>query len=140
MALSQDTPVELVIGDKNIIPAGAGEVVYEGSMVGESDGDTGQATAGYGEALVAGDTFVGHAIDGVDNTGGADGDKDIQVRHGIYRLQVTLTGVAISDVGATVYASDDATLTLTAGSNSTVGKVARYVSANTCVVEFNTLQ
>lgn len=139
MSLSVDTPMERILGDFNSIPAGAGEKVYEGSMVGESDGTSGQATAGYGEALEPGDTFVGHAEKQVDNTDGANGAKDIRVRCGRYRLEVTLAAVAIADVGRKVYASDDATLTFTAGSNSEVGKVARYVSANLCIVEFNTL-
>lgn len=136
MSLTKDTPIERKLGDFNSIKAGADEVIYEGSMVGESDGTSGRATAGYGEALQAGDTFMGHALEGVDNTDGSDGDKEIKVRRYRYVCEVTLTGVAISDVGSNVYASDDATLTLTAGSNSQVGVVHRYISANLCEVEF----
>ena len=136
-ALSANAPIVHELGDYNSIPAGADEIVYEGSMIGESDGTSGQVSAGYGEALVVGDTFVGHSRDKVDNTGGSDGDKDIRVLSGRYRLEVTLTSVAITDVGSAVYASDDVTLTLTPNA-SPVGVIIRYVASNTCVVEFRT--
>ena len=43
MALSKDTPLVQVVGNRNSIPAGSGLTFYEGAMVGESDaGDSGQ--------------------------------------------------------------------------------------------------
>lgn len=142
MALSVDTPVIEVVGrgsGRGSIPCGADAVVYEGAMISESDADSGEVTAGYGQPLESGETFVGHAVDGVDATDEDDGALNILLRTGRYSLVVTLTGVAITDVGAAVYASDDATLTLTASTHTQVGKVARYVSANTAVVDFETL-
>lgn len=138
MALSANEPLVQVGagGYRNSVPCGSALTAYEGAMIGESDGDSGQATAGYGEPLVAGDTFLGHSIDKVDNSAGGDGGKNIEMLSGRYRLKVTITGVAITNVGATVYASDDATLTLAAGANSAVGIVTRYLAANTCEVEF----
>lgn len=132
MALSADTYLTRCVGG-NAIPAASDAVVYKGSMISIS-ADSGDV--GYGHALVASEVFAGHAKVGVDNTDGADGAENIEVDAGRYSLKVTLTGVAASNLNATVYASDDATLTLTAGSNSTVGKVVRYISANTCEVEF----
>jgi hypothetical protein len=51
---------------------------------------------------------------------------------------VDVTGVtAETDVGATVYASDHRTLTLTSSSNTAVGKVKQFVSTGVAVVELN---
>jgi hypothetical protein len=63
---------------------------------------------------------------------------NVQHLQGKYRLKVTLTGVAITDVNRRVYASADDTLTFVPTSNSYVGKVVRYVAANTAEVEFDT--
>lgn len=130
MALSGNTPQNVVEGDFMDFPVAASQTIYEGSMVGLS--------SGYARALTAGDTFVGHAFAKAVEATAADGGVDVKVRSGIYRMKVTLASVAVSDVGKDVYASDDGTYTLTQGSNSYVGRVAQYVAANTCVVEFRT--
>lgn len=132
MALSQDTPIKHELGgyiDYDVLTL---MTIYEGSMIGED------AATGYVRALVAGDPFLGHAIEAVDNSAGASGAERVRVLagEGTYKLQVTLTGIAITNLGEAVYASDDGTITLTAGGNSYLGFVSRYVSANTCVVEF----
>lgn len=130
MALSADTPVVLEEGGFNHLPVKASTKIYEGALVG--------LTSGYARGLVAGDTFVGVAARQADNSAVAtDGAINVKVRAGRFCEQVTLASVAVTDVGKAVYASDDATFTLTATSNSLVGRVARYVAANTCVVEFN---
>jgi len=131
--LAADAAVVDVLGDRNSAPIIADDIVYEGAMVGDN-------ASGYGRPLVAGDPFLGHNIEKVDNTGGAAGDKNITLRSGRYRLKVTLTSVAITDVGKVVYASDDATLTLSQGGNSRVGVVVRYDTTNTCIVEFQTAE
>jgi hypothetical protein len=132
MALSANAPLSEVVGKYGEHPVAASATIYEGSMCG--------AASGYARALTAGDLFLGHAFEKVDNSAGSAGDKDVKLLTGIYRLQVTLTSVAITDIGKDVYASDDGTLTLTAGSNSRVGRVHRYVTTNTCVVEFHAQQ
>lgn len=132
MSLAENTNLPLVVGD-NAVPAAADAVGYKGSMISISETS---GEEGYGQALVAGEVFAGHCLDDFDNTDGDDGDIDIQVRAGKYRLKVTITDVAVTNVGDTVYASDDGTYTLTEGSNSQVGKVTRYVGSNTAEVEF----
>lgn len=127
-ALSADTSYPEELGEYDELPVKASAVIYRGSAVG--------LTAGYARALNAGDVFVGHAFAAVTGTA-ADGGAKVKVRRGRYRLQVTITSIAVTDVGKTVYMSDDATYTLTATSNSPVGKVLRYVTTNTCIVEFN---
>jgi hypothetical protein len=129
MALSKNTPIKEVLGDFEDLPLYQAIHAYEGSMIfNRADG--------YATNVAGGLTFRGHADAEADNASGASGAKNVRVRRGNYRLQVTLTGVALTDQGKDVYASDDGTLTLTATSNSRVGKVARYVSSNTCIVEF----
>jgi hypothetical protein len=117
-----------VKGDNNSIPIIAADIVYEGAMVGDNG-------AGYGRPLAAGDVFVGHSVDKVDNAAGAAGAKNIQLLAGRYRQIVALVGL-ITDVGQPVYASDDAVLTFVAPSNSYVGVISRYVSATKMEVEF----
>lgn len=130
MALSKNTPVKEVLGDFTDYPLYQAIHAYEGSMIFiQADG--------YATTAAGGLAFLGHADAECDNSAGSSGDKSVRVRRGEYRLQVTLTGVAIADVGDPIYASDDGTLTKTSTSNSLVGRIVRYVAANTCVVEFN---
>jgi hypothetical protein len=132
--LAVDAPMTESIGD-NGIGIIANDIVFEGAMVGDN-------AAGYGRPLVAGDKFVGHSTKRVDNTvtgpggvAGAAGDLNIPLKNGHYRLIVPLVGT-ITDVGQPVYASDDATYTFVATSNSYVGFISRYVSATKMEVEF----
>lgn len=126
--LAANAPVTEVQGYHNSIGIIAADIVYEGAMVGDNG-------AGYGRPLTAGDAFVGHALEKVDNASGAAGDKNIRLRSGRYRLEVALVGL-ITDVGQPVYASDDSVLTFVAVSNSYVGVITRYVSATKMEVEF----
>jgi hypothetical protein len=126
--LAADKARAYELGDIQELPVVATDIIYEGAAVGLS--------SGYARPLVAADTFLGFAESKVDNSTGAAGDKNVRVRT---RGQIVLsvTGVtAVTDVGATVYASDDDTFTLTSTSNTAVGKVARYVSGTTVVVAF----
>lgn len=114
----------------NDIPVISSDVIYEGAAVGES------ASTGNARPLVAGDTFLGFATAKADNSSGAVGDTYVRVRQkGMVKL--TVTGVsADDDLGTTIYASDDATFTTTVGSNTPIGKLARWVSGTTCIVRF----
>lgn len=113
----------------NDVPAIASDIIYEGSAVGENG-------SGYFRPLVAGDPFAGFCLVNCDNSSGAAGGKNIHVRaKGVAVLSVT--GVtAVTDEGSTVYASDDDTFTLTAGSNSAIGKIIRYISGTKVEVAF----
>jgi len=126
--LAANSPMTKVKGDNNSIPIIAADIVYEGAMVGDN-------ASGYGRPLVAGDKFVGHSIDKVDNTSGAAGAKNIPLISGHYRQEVALVGL-ITDVGRPVYASDDAAFSFSAAGNSYVGVISRYVSATKMEVEF----
>jgi len=130
MALSADTPRAYELGSINTLPVKASTLIYEGAAVGD-DG------AGYMRGCVAGDPFRGFAQSQADNSAVAtDGAINVDViAEG--KVEVTLSGVAITDVGKPGYVSDDGTFTLTAGTNTKIGWVHRYVGTNTCVVAFS---
>lgn len=128
MALSADTPRAYELGTVNKVPVSASTLIYEGAAVG--------ITSGYARGLVAGDDFLGFARGRADNSAVAtDGAIGCEV-YSKGLIELTITGVAVTDVGLPVYASADGTFTLTQGSNSYIGLVYRYVKANTAVVAF----
>ncbi len=129
MPLSADNPRTFEIGDHNDLPVKASSKIYEGSAVG--------LTGGYARALNAGDSFGGFADRAVDNSSGADGAVNVSVsRFGL--IQLAISGLAVTDIGKPVYASDDNTFTLTATSNSAIGRVSRWVSSGVGIVAFRT--
>jgi len=111
-------------------PVIASDIIYEGSAVGENG-------SGYSRPLVAGDPFQGFAIDGdYDNSDGSAGDINVHVQaEGIAILAISALAVTANDQ-APVYASDDNTFTLTAGSNTLIGNVRRWVSTGYAEVAF----
>lgn len=128
-ALSADKP-RIYGGDgDNSMPVKASTKIYEGAPVGD-DG------SGYARNLVAGDPFRGFAYRQADNSSGAAGDINVRLVTEGY-IQLAISGLAITDVGKAVYASDSDTFTLTAGSNSFIGRVHRFVSSGVGIVEFD---
>lgn len=109
------------------LPLKASAAVYEGAALGNS--------SGYARPLVAGDNFLGFAVE--DDTGGSsDGDVVTPViRKGVI-CDVPVVGASAASLGAAVYMSDDGTFTLTASGNSQIGKVSRHVTGTTCNVYF----
>lgn len=126
--LSQDVARAYEQGDRNHIPVIAADIIYEGAAVGDNG-------SGYARPLTAGDPFRGFAVTQADNSAGSAGAITVEVRHE-GRVQLSIGSLAITDVGKPVYASDDATFTLTATSNSYVGRVIRWVSSGVGVVDF----
>jgi predicted RecA/RadA family phage recombinase len=127
MALTANTIRPLGWGNVTQYPVKASQTIYEGSAVG--------ITAGYARALTSGDIFVGFAAGKVIEATAGDGGAVVQVyKAGIADL--TITSVAVTDVGKPVYASDDGTFSLTQGSSSLIGTVQKYVTTNTASVEF----
>lgn len=129
MALAADTILPIEEGIYNEIPVAATTKIYEGAVV--------SLSSGYAKGYAGTDTiFLGIAARQADNSAGGAGAITVKVQKNHHYRQVTLTGVAITNVGAAVYASDDGTFTLTASTNLPVGKVSRFVATNTCVVKF----
>jgi hypothetical protein len=117
------------LGDLNEFPVIASDIIYEGAAVGDNG-------SGYARPLVAGDRFLGFAIEKVDNSTGAAADKRVKVKKWGSPV-LPITSLALADVGKAVYASDDDTFTLTPGSNSHVGFVSRLHASGFGVVEFH---
>lgn len=117
------------LGDINDYPCVATDIVYEGAAAGDNG-------SGYARPLVAADPFVGFCLQQCDNSAGSAGDKNVRLRiHG--EIELTVGSAALTDVGKSVYASDDDTFTYTATGNSYIGRVVRYVSATRIVVAFD---
>lgn len=127
--LATAKPRDHLLGDLQDLPMIAADIIYEGAAVGENG-------SGYFRPLVAADPFAGFAERTVDNSAGAAGALNVRVKpRG--RVILPVVGVtAVTDEGATVYASDDDTFTLTSTSNSAIGKITRYISGTTVEVYF----
>jgi len=133
MALSADTPRVYELGDINSLPVKASTKVYEGAAVGID------AASGYARGLNAGDAFKGFAERTADNSAGSNGDVRVRVlTKGIAKLAIA--NAAITDVDKPVYASDDGTFTLTASTNSYVGKIVRWQATGVVLVAFDASQ
>lgn len=116
-----------VLGDLTDHAVKATSAIFEGSAVG--------LTAGFARQLNAGDIFVGFATEDVPSVA-ADGGANVQVRaRGTVLL--TVSSVAVTDIGKPVYASDGDTFTLTQSTNSFIGRVLRVAATNTAEVEFD---
>lgn len=113
----------------NACPVDASKEIFLGSAVGV------QTSNGYCRQLVAGDIFIGFAEQHINNSTGAAGALTVPLmREG--RVQLNVSGAAITDIGKAVYASDGATFTYTATSNTRIGTVVRWISTGVVIVEF----
>lgn len=126
MALTANRNVDRYVDQElRSLPVKAGAHVYKGALVGLS--------GGFARGLVAGDAFAGIAYEEMDNSAGSDGDRMVRLfTQGDFSH--TLGSAARTDNRSAVYASDDATLTLTAAGNSFVGHQIDVPSANTIVL------
>jgi len=127
--LSTDVARAYEQGDRNHMGVIAADIIYEGAAVGDNG-------SGYARPLVAGDPFRGFAVEKADNSAGLVNAIKVWLRQK-GRVELAISGLAVTDVGKAVYASDDATFTLTATSNSHIGRVIRFVSGGIGVVEFD---
>lgn len=129
--LAANKPRAYELGSIQEYPMVGTDIIYEGAAVGENG-------AGFARPLVAGDPFLGFAESIVDNSAGAAGDRRVRVkRWGQVQLPVVGANAVTANDGPLVYASDDDTFTLTAGANSPIGRVSRWVESGVCVVEFD---
>lgn len=130
--LAANKPRAYELGEFNELPMIASDIIYEGAAVGDNG-------SGLARPLVAGDPFLGFAQRKADNSSGAASAVKVMVRSkGLIELPVTNVASA-DDVGVTVYAADDDAFTTTAGSNTAIGKVFRWVSGTTCIVAYEAI-
>ena len=129
MALTANVARPYELGDINELPVAASSTIYEGSVVGDN-------ASGYAQALTAGDPFRGFAEEKVDNSDGSAGDLNVRVKtRG--KVQLSVSGLAITDVDAKIYASDDGTFTKTKSTNTLIGTVYRYISSGVGIIDFD---
>lgn len=128
--LSANEARDYQVGEQEDYPVIAADIIYEGAAAGEN-------AAGYARPLVAGDPFLGFAVEKADNAAGSAGEIRVTVKSK-GRIVVPVVGASItSNDRPAVYASDDNTFTLTSTSNSKIGYVSRWISGTDCVVEFD---
>lgn len=105
------------------LPVAAATKIYAGSMVSVN-------AAGYAvpSSDTAGHVFFGRAAEQVDNSAGANGDKEIEVERGVFKWNNS--GLTQAEVGDTVHVSDDNTVTTagTAVNDVAVGRLEEVES------------
>lgn len=103
-------------------PMAAGVKIFEGSLAALTAAGT--ATPG---AVAATLKKPGRACATVDNTGGAAGDKTIEMEYGCFQYANSAAGDAIAqaDIGGTAYIVDDQTVAKTngGGTRSAAGEI-----------------
>lgn len=126
--LATDTPRDQVLGNVNSLPVIASDIIYQGAAVGDNG-------SGYARPLTSGDPFRGFAQAKADNSTGSAGDIDVLViEKG--KVKLAISGVAITDVGKPVYATDDNTFVLS-GIGTKIGYVRRYVASGYAEVAYD---
>lgn len=104
-------------------PVAADAVIYKGAIVQlDATGFAGPAAAGNTRVI------VGIAREKVDNTGGADGAKDIRVDADCEFL-FAASSLAQTALGAAMLVIDDNTVDETSAGSATVGALTEFVSA-----------
>ena len=85
----------------------------------------------------AGAHAAGIAYEACDNSAGASGDVECKVlREGVFEL--VSAGLAQSDMGEEVFASDDQTVSTVQGANElSVGRIVRVLSATAALVDIS---
>lgn len=128
--LAANKPRAYDLGDRNMYPVIAADIIYEGAAVGLVAG------TGHSRPLVAGDRFAGFAVYKADNSAGSAADINVEVQQR-GQIQLSVTGLVITDVGQPIYAADDDTFQLSPVGGSFVGFVKRFVSTGVGVVVFD---
>jgi hypothetical protein len=122
VALTAPRNTPAAIPEVRSIPLPADGKVWQGGMV--------QVTAaGYAApaTATAANVTIGRADETVDNAGGANGDKKVKVRRGVFRFANSAAGdlIARSEIGKACYVVDDQTVAKTdnAGARPKAGTV-----------------
>jgi hypothetical protein len=131
MALSADFNYVEQEGKLLALPVVAADIIYKGSLCKIN-------AAGFLApcAPEAGSTFAGIAIENIDNSAGAAGDLLCRVQN-VGAIELVGAGLAQSDVGSKVYATDDGVITTVEGTTSKqlVGVIVKFISATSVLVK-----
>jgi len=130
MALTANREVDRFVDQElRSYAVAASKNVFKGGFVGLSAG-------GYAQPLAAGDAVAGIAYEAADNTAGQDGDVMVRV-FTLGDFGMTLAGATTANIGQSVFASDDATLTFDPDGHSFVGYVQDVMTANDIVLRLD---
>jgi len=129
--LTKDVTRTYELGDINEFPVLGGELIYQGAAIGL------EVISGYARSLKADDKFLGFAEDHIDAVNSSDGEKNIRVKkRGSVILEVS--GITLSDVGKSLYASNDNTFTLISSVDTVyIGQISRSEYSERVMVEFD---
>jgi hypothetical protein len=130
--LAANSPRIFEGGNRNEFAVIAADIIYEGAAVGLVD------ATGHARPLNAADRFAGFAEFKADNSAGNAADINVRVVES-GKMQLSVTGAVITDVGQPVYATDDDTFTFNPVAAAFVGFVHRFVSAGVVIVAFDAL-
>lgn len=130
LAANKERRFSITYDDFNELPAIGSDILYQGSAMGAVDG------TGYIRPLAAGDKFAGWGDAKADNASGSSGDINVNLRKR-GRVELTITGVTITDYKQPVYATDDDTFTMSPIGSSFIGFVHRWVSSGKAIVVFD---
>lgn len=128
--LSKNTPRAYEGGTRNQHPVIAADILYEGAAVGLVP------ATGLARPLAASDKFAGFAEQKADNSSGAASAIRVEVIES-GKIQLSVSGAVITDVGQPVYATDDDTFVFSPVDGVYIGKVHRFVSSGVVVVAFD---
>lgn len=117
-------------GERNAFPVIASDILYEGSAIGLVD------ATGHARPLTTVDRFVGFAEEKADNSAGSAAAINVRVVE-LGKVQLSVSGAVITDVGQPVYASDDNAFTLNPADGRFIGFVHRFVSSGVAIVHFD---
>lgn len=132
MALSKDTQLLFrgaVTAPDLLMPCVAADIIYQHAALTDAGG------AGYVGPLVGTEAFRGFALANRDNSTGAAGAVKVPVRRK-GEVLLTISGLAQTDIGVTIYGSDDGTFTKTSTSNCAIGILVEVVSSTQGWVAF----
>ena len=131
MALSSDVNVNRYLDQQLRTLAVKGSTkIYRGALVGLD------RSSGYVRALNSSDQFQGLAYEQCENSSGSNGDREVIIfTQGDFEF--TLSGIAKTDIGRPIFASDDNTLTLSGGSASYIGVIVDVPTSGTAIVRID---
>lgn len=119
-------------GRRNAYPVIASDIIYEGGAIGIVTG------TGHSRPLTSVDRFGGFAEAKADNAAGAAAAINVDaIEEG--KIELSVSGVTVTDLGQPVYATDDDTFQLSPVGGVFVGFVHRFVSSGVAVVAFDAL-
>lgn len=112
-------------------PIAASKTIYQGTLV--------FAASGYATDVIASgaNLFLGIAIKAFDNSAGSAGDLCCEY-YTLGSFLLTFSSIAITNIRAKIYASDNYTPTTSSSSTSLIGSLSRYVSSTTAYVDIDT--